>query len=227
MIKLPKGERPPVIAEKGEDWAARFVAHNGSLSSMAPSLRYCYRDPTIKAAVRRDSHDKCIYCESFMTQVHPGEIEHILPVSKRRDLVVTWENLAFVCTECNREKGDYLEAALPLLNPYADEPAEHLAFYGPVVHHRTGAARGEVTVRQLKLSRGSLLERRKERIEQLQLMLDRIADQPDGALRVVLDKALAEELADDREYAAISREYVRQARDACAGSSAVHVTDQN
>lgn len=212
MIKLEKGERPSVIDEKGTEWTKRFVEHNGSLTTMAPSIRYCYRERTIKTAVRRDSYDKCIYCESFMTQVHPGEIEHILPVSKRRDLVVRWENLAFVCTECNREKGDYLEPDLPLVDPYIDEPSEHLAFYGPVVHHRTGATRGEVTVRQLKLARGSLLERRKERIEQLQLILDRIAAQSDGPLRDVLERALADELADDRQYAAISREYVRQAR---------------
>jgi HNH endonuclease len=213
MIALRKGPQPEVIAEKGADWTGRFVAHEGALATMAPSLRYCYREPTIKAAVKRDSSDKCVYCESFMTQVHPGEIEHILPVSKRRDLVVNWENLAFVCTECNREKGDYLEETLPLLNPYDDGPAEHLAFYGPVVHHRTGASRGEATVRQLKLARGSLLERRKERIEQLQLLLDRIADQPEGPLREALERALEEELAESREYTAVSREYVRQARE--------------
>lgn len=180
---------------------------------MAPATRYRYRDPSIKAAVKRDSHEKCIYCESYVTQVHPGEIEHILPVSKRRALAVDWDNLAFVCTECNREKGDYLETELPLLNPFVDEPSEHLAFYGPLVHHKTGSSRGEITVQQLKLSkRNSLLERRKERIEQLQIMLDRIAQTPEGPLRTTLEGVLDDELAADKVYAATAREYVRQAR---------------
>lgn len=213
MIKLARGAPPDVLQEKGPEWTRQFTAHDGPLSTMPNSIRYCYRDPAIKAAVRRDSHGKCIYCESYVTQVHPGETDHVLPVSKRRDLVVAWENLAFVCSDCNRNKGDYLAPELPLVEPFTDDPSEHLAFYGPTVHHRTGAARGEVTVQRLKLSRRKdLWERRKERIEQLQLLLDRIAEQSDGPLRVALESALQEELCDDKPYAAFAREYVRQAR---------------
>jgi hypothetical protein len=213
MIKLTRGSKPVVLEENAEMWTEEFTAHVGPLNAMTATIRYRYRDPEIKIAVKRDSHNKCIYCESYVSQVHPGEIEHILPVSKRRDLVVDWDNLAFVCTECNRGKGDYLEPGLPLVNPYVDEPREHLAFFGPTVHHRTGSARGEITVRQLKLhKRSDLWERRKERIEQLQLLLDRIEAETSGPLRDALESALGDELADDKVYAATSREFVRQAR---------------
>jgi 5-methylcytosine-specific restriction endonuclease McrA len=152
MIKLSRGPKPSILERNAATWTAEFTAHVGPLSTMSATTRYRYRASEIKTAVKRDSHSKCIYCESCVSQVHPGEIEHILPASKRRDLVVDWDNLAFVCTECNREKSDYLEPELPLVNPYVDEPKEYLAFYGPIIHHRTGSARGEITVRRLRLS---------------------------------------------------------------------------
>jgi uncharacterized protein (TIGR02646 family) len=210
MIRLERGDKPPILIEKADEWTAEFAAA-GAPHTMAPAVRYRYRHADIKEAVKRDSHKKCIYCESHITQVHPGEIEHIAPVSKRADLVVEWENLAFVCTECNREKSAYYEPNLPLLNPFDDDPDEYLAFYGPMVLHRTGKPRGEITVRQLKLSRLALIERRKERIERLQVLIDRINEMPHGPHRQVVDKALEAELAVDTEYAATAREFVRQA----------------
>jgi uncharacterized protein (TIGR02646 family) len=213
MIRLERGPKPAVLAEKGDEWAEEFLGFEGRLATMAASMRYRYRATEIKEAVRRDAHGKCIYCESYITQVHPGEIDHIRPVSKRRDLVVEWGNLAYVCTECNREKRDYYEPALPLVNPFEDDPNEHLAFYGPAVLHRTGSERGEVTVKRLRLNlRRGLFERRKDRIEELQTLLDRLKAIASEPLRQVVAGVLEEELADGKPYAAVAREFVRQAR---------------
>jgi hypothetical protein len=58
----------------------------------------------------------------------------------------------------------------------------------------------------------SLFERRKERIEQLQLLIDRLEELPPGPLRDALEATLVTEVADDKEYAAVAREFVQQAR---------------
>ncbi len=88
-----------------------------------------------------------------------------------------------------------------------------LAFFGASVHQKLGSARGEITVRQLKLSaRKGLFERRKERIEQLQLLLDRIEGMAPGVLRSLLEDEVIAELASDKPYSAIARAFVRQAR---------------
>lgn len=154
-----------------------------------------------------------MYCESFISHVHPGETDHILPIDKRPDLVVSWNNLGLVCTKCNHAKSNYYEPELPLLDPFVDEPNEHLMFFGPMVMHRDGSERGEITVSQLDLNRtDGLFERRKERIEQIQLILDRLASIGDGPLRNAIEGILGGELADRSEYAAFTREYVRQKR---------------
>lgn len=213
MIRLRRGSKPAILDAKAAEWTKAFVEHQGPLSQMRAADRFTYRHPDIKAAIKRDALEKCMYCESKITHVHPGEVEHILPASLRRDLAVEWENLGFVCTECNREKRDYYEPVLPLIDPYREDPAKHLVFYGPTVLHRTGSARGELTVQRLKLNRRlSLLERRAERIEQLQGLLDRIDAMDDGPLKAMLEEALQDEVADDKEYAATSREFVRQVR---------------
>lgn len=215
MIRLHRGDKPPILEQNSETWTEEFLGHNADkpLSEIPDGVRYRYRDSAIKEALKEGAGLKCMYCESTILQVHPGEIEHILPVSKRRELVADWNNLGFVCHVCNREKGDYYNPELPLLNPYEDEPSEHLAFFGPLVLHRSGSNRGEITVRTLKLERRpGLFERRAERIEQLQLLLDRIHALPDGSLKDAVEAALQNELADSREYAATARAFVRQAR---------------
>ncbi len=53
-----------------------------------------------------------------------------------------------------------------------------------------------------------LFERRKERIEQLQTLLDRIHREPHVVLRQALEEQLAEQLNDDAEYAFTAREFV-------------------
>ena len=210
MIKLKRGAKPTVLDTKADEWTEEFTAHVGPLSSMPNAQRYRYRHPDIKAAVKHDTHGKCVYCESYVSHVHPGEIEHIAPVSKCPELVVSWENLTYVCTECNREKGTYYEPTLPLVDPFVDEPGDHLVFYGPMVLHRSPSARGEVTVQRVKLDRAGLIERRKERIEQLKGLVDRIIALPTGAQRSSLETVLSEELQDDKAYAATAREFIRQ-----------------
>jgi CRISPR/Cas system Type II protein with McrA/HNH and RuvC-like nuclease domain len=213
MIRIHRSPKPAVLAEKADEWTKEFCDFTGPLGDMPATIRFRYRHPHIKDTVRQDAHEKCMYCESSITQTHPGETDHILPVSKRQELVVDWDNLGYICTDCNREKLDYHAPELPLVNPYREEPSDFLVFYGPVVLQRLGAPKGEITVRRLKLNeRPKLLERRKERIQGLQMMLDRMNEQTPGPLRDALESALEDELADEKEYAATARAFVRQAK---------------
>lgn len=212
MIRLVRGNKPPVLSENEERWTQEYLRLLAG-DDVPAAARYRYRNSEIKAVLRASSHHKCMYCESKITHVALGDVEHIRPKSKAPELVVDWDNLGLVCAECNREKLDYDDLVTPLLNPYVDDPQQDLRFYGPTVHHRVGSVRGEVTVRTLKLSaRTALFERRKERIEWLQTLLDRIQETDAPALKVVLEEQLTLELADSAEYAATSRAFVRAAR---------------
>jgi hypothetical protein len=175
------------------------------------AARFRYRHPDIKAALRGESYDKCIYCESKVSHTFPGETDHLAPVSKRPDLVVEWTNLAYVCTECNREKLDYYSEAEPIVNPYDDDPRDYVMFYGPIVLHRAGNAKGYRTVQKLKLTaRLALIERRKERIEALQTLLDLFARTEPGPTRDLIADQIRGACAADKEFSAFLTAFVYQ-----------------
>ena len=159
-----------MLTENQAKWTSEYAARKGGDTTVPKAAETRYRHTDIKAAIVSDTHDKCAYCESKLGHSQHGDIEHILPKSKRTDLIVTWDNLTLVCRICNAKKSDYYDTSQPLVDPYNDSPETHLGFYGPVPFpHDT---RGELTIRKLGLRRVQLIERRQEALEKLVLLLD-------------------------------------------------------
>lgn len=76
----------------------------------------CYKDANIKRALVRLFNGKCAYCDSNVTHITSGDVEHFRPKSMYWWLASDWHNLLFACEKCNRSaKKD----CFPLLN---DEP---------------------------------------------------------------------------------------------------------
>ena len=205
MIKLTKCDKPRVLVEKGHSWKVEYVA-GVKIGNLTDSQRYRYRHPDIKEALRAETHEKCAYCESKISHVHPGEIDHIFPVSRRPDLCVEWNNLTLVCSECNRRKSDYYNEEEPLINPYIDEPSEYLIFFGPLVLHRD--AMGFRTTKQIELSRTQLIERKQERIEQLNMLVQQWREMPNGPTRQFLREEIMQYASDDAEFAGTIRAFI-------------------
>ncbi len=212
MIRLVKGERPPILQERAAQWRAEFIAARTS-GSLTPTIRFRYRHPQIKAALRTETNEKCAYCESKIPHTFPGETEHIVPSSVRPELVVEWSNLTLACTECNRRKGDYYDEAEPLLNPYQDDPSHHIRFYGPLCLHAPGSVRGLATVLRLELSRIELHERRADRLRAIQALVDRWEALPSGPTKELVKDEILKEAYPDKEYSAAVRSFLH----ACQG----------
>jgi hypothetical protein len=210
LIKLTKGPKPAVLASNEVAWREEYARYLRG-DDVPQAARFRYRHGDIKNALRSECFDKCIYCESKISHTFPGETDHLAPVSKRPDLVVEWQNLAYVCTECNREKLDYYSEAEPLINPYSDLPSDYLIFYGPIVLQRAGNGKGYRTVQKLKLtSRMALIERRKERIEALQALLDLLVRTEPGHTRDLIAEQIRDACAADKEFSAFLTAFVYQ-----------------
>lgn len=128
MIRLKKGPKPNVLVLNEAKWTKEYKDALAPPSTMTETIKFRYRDSEIKDALRRDSHNKCIYCEG---PVGVGETDHLKPVSKHPDKVVDWDNLGLVCKECNGHKSDYESTATELVNPYEDKPEDHLILSAP------------------------------------------------------------------------------------------------
>lgn len=203
MIRLAKTDQPGILAENGPEWTAEYVAARAAGGEIPDRVRFRYRHPDVKSALRAEARDKCIYCE---TKVATGETDHILPVKERPDLICEWNNLGLCCRECNGAKGSYYGPTEPLINPFVQDPQDHLLFFGPVVLHRDDM--GLRTRMRLDLSRPDLVERRSAKLESLMPLIDRWRAQPAGETKTLLWNLVEREASPESEYSALVRSYL-------------------
>ncbi|MBA4849451.1 retron system putative HNH endonuclease [Emticicia sp. BO119] len=62
----------------------------------------CYRNPIIKNKLIEIFNHKCAYCDSNVTHISAGDVEHFRPKSKYWWFAADWNNLLFACEKCNR-----------------------------------------------------------------------------------------------------------------------------
>lgn len=209
MIRVAKLAEPAVLDTHRVQWTSEYLtALRDGL--MTDTIRFRYRAPEIKLTLRAELFEKCAYCESKLTHVHPGEIDHILPVSQRPELIVAWLNLTLTCTECNRRKGAYYSVDEPLINPYEDDPDVHLRFYGPMCFATVHSRRGDVTVSLLELHRRQeLVTRRAARIRAVQQLVQRWTVEANMQLKDALEASIRAEATAENEYAGAVRQFLR------------------
>lgn len=167
MRILAKLDEPDVLKNKSVEWTAAYL--NALAEDKKP--RYYWQHEQIKSQLVAETASRCAYCDSAMLAVSYGEIEHILPRQSRPELVVHWGNLTLACSRCNGSKKAYYNEDLPLLNPYSDDPSEHLTYLGDLVFVRNASERGYLTLLQLKLDRADLNAARKRRLDYLNALL--------------------------------------------------------
>jgi uncharacterized protein (TIGR02646 family) len=209
VIKLDKQDKPEILAQNETVWTQEYLQalDRGQVSE---TVRFRYRHPDIKDALKRETWEKCAYCESKITHAQPGDTEHIRPVSKHPHLIVAWVNLTLVCRVCNAAKGVYDSDEEPLVHPYNDDPEAHMRFLGPIVFHLPGDHLGYRTIKVLELNRPKLFERRKERLEQIQVFLDKWAMLSDGRTRDLIKGEIINYACCDKEFSALTRCFLRQ-----------------
>ena len=205
MIAIKKSKIPQVLADNAERWTSLYC------TSQRDHVATKYNHPDIKQALRKETFDKCAYCESKVTHIDHGDIEHILPKSKRPDLCFEWSNLTFACTKCNRPpgKGDYYNEDYPLINPYIDDPDKHFyAAWSSIIIH-AGDERAKITEQILKLNRPELVEKRLERIQYVELLLSAWRKlEPSHPGKNIAEGELHNEYKRDKEYSFAVRGYL-------------------
>ena len=158
-----------------------------------------FKHPENKAALRNASFDKCMYCESKVTHIDYGDVEHIKPKSKFPDLTYEWSNLGYACGRCNRSgKGDKYDN--DFIDPYQDDPENYLFPSGSIIFAREGNKRGEITIDFVKLNRPELLEKRTYRLEKIRPLISRYFQCTVDAQKEAIFEQIVEEAKDDKEY---------------------------
>jgi uncharacterized protein (TIGR02646 family) len=164
-----------------------------------------YADPINKDALRKSTAGKCMYCESKIEHNSYAHVEHIKPKKKFPELEFTWDNLGFSCQICNTNKGEKYDKTTLFINPYCENPEDHLVFLELYLYPRQGSERGEYTIKELDLNRPNLIERRKERIDKLTVMINATYRTSSENLRNQAITELKAQADKDKEYSAITK----------------------
>ena len=213
MIKLKKTAKPQILVDYAQDWTNDYLDCLKKGNTPSDTIKNRYKHPEIKKALKAETHEKCAYCESKITHIDYGDVEHILPKNKnaRPDLYVDWDNLTFTCTRCNRDgKKDYFNPKAPLINPYVDDPDNYFKFVSNFIHPKnTGNPNiAQITIDTIKLNRLELAERRKEVIEEVRNLLLAWNTAADSIVKATLHHTLQEYCNPDKEYSAFVRHFL-------------------
>jgi uncharacterized protein (TIGR02646 family) len=126
VIRIKKPEQVPAILQKRGREARRRLCRRYDHSPEAykdGKKSFASRDfdsgiygaKSVKSALQKAQHGKCAFCESKITHIAPGDVEHFRPKAGYRQrpdgplirpgyywLAYEWSNLFFCCPLCNR-----------------------------------------------------------------------------------------------------------------------------
>lgn len=157
MIKLTKSSTvPPTLmgqSVQNEKNVIQTKIRKGQKPESKDFKYELYGAQDVKDQLRKDQHDKCIFCECTLLDKDGGEVEHFRPkTAYRQDKIkgsykkpayylcaYEWENLSLSCHACNRRKHVFFPLFNPndrftskenpiLINPFNVDPAAHLEF---------------------------------------------------------------------------------------------------
>ena len=209
MIKIDRLPKPRILQRKADKWRDKLLA--AATDAERLRLQEKYRHTKIKQTLVEMFNGKCAYCESKITHIDYGHIEHYRPKSGsngRPDLTFEWTNLLLACGVCNggEYKSDHFPEADddgPIVNPCEDDPSQHFTFHFDPVAKLASVygvtSRGVRTEQLLGINRPELRSYRSVRIRYL-MALSRFANSDTEAAELL---KLARQ--SDAAYAAFAR----------------------
>lgn len=161
-----------------------------------------YKHQINKTALKEASYDKCMYCESKISHIDHAHVEHFKPkaADKFPELEFSWENLGYACPKCNNNKSDKFHDDCPYIDPYSENPSEYFFAYGTFLMIKNGSERSELTIRDIGLNRPELLEKRLEKINEIEKALMACHRTKNAALREFALEELQQEASKEKEY---------------------------
>jgi uncharacterized protein (TIGR02646 family) len=239
MIRVTRPKvAPAVLRTEGR----RLLAQHAQAAAQNTKIEFdrsVYAHATVKKKLVTAQHQKCAFCESKVSHIANGDVEHFRPKAAVRAasgalsqlgyywLAYEWTNLLFACELCNRRHKanhfplcdeakrarsprDRLNREEPLfIDPAAEDPAEHIGFRKEYAYAIRGEDRGTKTVEALGLNREALVERRRERLSTVRVLVKAIralsANRRMNKLAQEMTALLLRAESDDAEFAGMVR----------------------
>ncbi len=249
MIHIARPATVPAVLSKGVADTSRWVtdvrAHLAEHRVGSRKVSFdetLYRDPSVKQTLIQAQYGKCAFCESSLTHVSYGDVEHFRPKGGFRQrrggalrrpgyywLAYAWENLLVSCELCNRRfKRNWFpleRRSTRVRGPKGDLSKERPLLVNPAVddpaafitfhEHRAvaGALKGRSSIRGYGLNRTTIRARRRRVIDVIERLIDVLEELPANHPKIATAEAFLRRMADPaEEYSSMVRAYLIQRR---------------
>lgn len=159
---------PGILAEKKEEWQAKFEAKRVANPSARPDSSK-YGNPKIRERLEACFCGKCFYCESRLSDTQK-EIDHFVEVSIAPELAYEWNNLYLSCSSCNDKLSHSEISVEEVLDPCRDSDAviqENITFEDECICSQPGSRIGVNTIRKFRLNSNLLDLRRSKWLQKI------------------------------------------------------------
>jgi uncharacterized protein (TIGR02646 family) len=141
MIFVERNNKPQILIDYADTWTKEYLeARNDYEGNKTPEQKKLvekaekkYNHNQVKDSLKIMFQKKCAFCESLITHVDYGQIEHFKPKSSYPGLCFDWNNFLLCCSICNGKsnKGDKFPLADeggPFVNPTEENPDDFFGF---------------------------------------------------------------------------------------------------
>jgi uncharacterized protein (TIGR02646 family) len=221
MIQLRRLPEPLNLTRNKHRWSTAYlgarVAYQANPNARTKKSKEAaekkYNKSYVKSTLKLMFHEKCAYCESKITHIDYGDIEHFRPKAHFPNLCFEWNNFLLSCGICNGKqyKSDIFPEAAdggPLINPLEENPDDFLVFEFDVQTNLANVLfknpRGELTRNILGLNRLDLIKYRSSVIKKIFYVAQKALEGDADAINLLIEC-----VSDEAEYAAFSRSIVQ------------------
>ena len=209
MIKLIKSQEPDILIQNAQQWTDDLMSYVKSGKKVPDYIKNKYNHPDIKNALVKETHGKCMYCESYISAVSPEHIEHYRPKAIYPEMTFVWNNQGLACPWCNIKKNDSFDETCAIVNPYIENPDDFFISLGTLIYHKPNNKRAELTEYLLDLNRPELIESRKHALDNIRPLLDKYVNETNPLLKKIIEDNIKKEMENDKPYSMCIRALVK------------------
>lgn len=224
MIFVNRTTKPQILEDNAFTWTQDYLDARAEVNAnpsdankkIAANIEKRYNQTQVKDALKTMFSHKCAFCESKITHVDYGQIEHFKPKSLYPDLCFEWNNFLLSCSICNGKsnKGDKFPLVAdggPFINPTTENPDDFFRFeYDDVLKKFIlfpKNQRAKTMLSIIKLNREDLAEYRTNQLFKIIFIIEKILEKDPNLLQEFKNQFTG----DEQEYLAFIRAIVAKA----------------
>lgn len=205
MIFVDRTAQPKILRDNAVAWTQAYIKARAEYQAnktdqfekAMKSAESKYNHEQVKDALKTMFRRKCAFCESTVTHVSYGDIEHFKPKSLYPNLCFDWNNYLLSCSICNGKsnKGNKFpleDEGGPFINPTIENPDDFFRFEYDAVLKKfvvfPKSIRAVTMLKIININREDLVEDRTLYLSKVINTISKIIEQDTAKLEIFMNE---------------------------------------